>query len=191
MGRAEPRFHPMSTPLRIAPFLFALLCLLLPFAEVSCDSKDQSLGKLNMVKITGWELMTGHKQDDQQPQRVMNHDPNYLLITTAAVLILGLLAAASPTSRRFGIVCGTVAAGCLLFLTANLQEAVLPPNLPLQQLQQGAQIDISFRIPALEQLGNDLISKNLTVTPQPGLYAAIACALLAAILSALPASKPS
>ena len=181
----------MSTPLRIAPFLFALLCLLLPFAEVSCDSKDQSLGKLNMVKITGWELMTGHKQDDQQPQRVMNHDPNYLLITTAAVLILGLLAAASPTSRRFGVVCGTIAAGCLLFLTAHLREAVLPPDLPLQQLQQGAQTDLSFRIPALEQLGNDLISKNLTVTPQPGLYAAMACALLAAILSALPASKPS
>ena len=191
MGRAEPRFHPMSTPLRIAPFLFALLCLLLPFAEVSCDSKDQSLGKLNMVKITGWELMTGHKQDDQQPQRVMNHDPNYLLITTAAVLILGLLAVASPTSRRFGVVCGMVAAGCLLFLTAHLREAVLPPTLPLQQLQQSAQTEMSFRIPTLERLSNDLISNNLTVTPQPGLYAAIACALLAAILSALPASKPS
>lgn len=181
----------MSTPLRIAPFLFAFLCLLLPFAEVSCDSKDQALGKLDMVKITGWELMTGHKQDDQQPQRVMNHDPNYLLITTAAVLILGLLAAASPTSRRFGTVCGTVAAGCLVFLAANLREAVLPRDMPLQQLQQGAQTDINIRIPALEQLGNDLISKNLTVSPQPGLYAAIACALLAALLSALPASKPS
>ena len=191
MGPAEPRFHPMSTPLRIAPFLFALLCLLLPFAEVSCDSKDQALGKLNMVKITGWELITGHKQDDQQPQRVMNHNPNYLLITTAAALILGLLAAASPTSRRFGVICGTVAAGCLLFLTAHLREAVLPPDLPLRQLQQGAQTDLSFRIPALEQLGNDLISNNLTVTPQPGLYASMACALLAAILSALPASKPS
>ena len=95
-----PLDRPMPTPLRIAPFLFALLCFLLPFAEVSCDSKDPSLGSVRVVKVTGWELMTGNKTDEQHPNRAQSHDPNYLLLASAALLILGLLAAASPRQQE-------------------------------------------------------------------------------------------
>ena len=181
----------MTAPLRLAPFLFALLCLLLPFAEVACDSKDPQIGKMNVVKVTGFEVLTGNKQAESQSQRAISQDPNYLLVATAAVLVLGLLAAASPSSRRFAALCGFVASGCLVYFTVHLREAIVPPDLPLQQLQPENRSEVNFRIPALEKFSNDLITKNITVTPQPGLYAAIACALLAAILNALPAARKS
>ncbi len=175
----------MTAPLRLAPFLFALLCLLLPFAEVACGDKDPQLGEINVVKITGWEILSGQKE---QSQRASNHNPNYLLIATAAVLVLGLLAAANESSRRFAALCGLVATCCLVYFTAHLREAVLPPGLPLQQLLRSSGSEFNIRSPEFDKFSADL-AKEITVTPQPGLHAITICALLAAILSALPKSR--
>jgi hypothetical protein len=180
----------MSTPLRVAPFLFALLCLLLPFAQVSCDSKDQHFGKVAEVNITGWELMTGNKSDiahPQQPQpQQQSRDPNYLLLAVSALLVLGLLAAASPVSRKIALICGVASAACLIYLSTHLREAILTQDIIKQPLGQG-----ELKLPFLDQLQSDLLEKGLLVTAQPGIYAAIACAVLAAIFCALPDKQRS
>lgn len=178
----------MPTPLRLAPFLFALLCFLLPFAEVSCDGKSQELGKMAVVKVTGWEILTGNKQDPERPQRSQSHEPNYLLLTTAALLVLGLLAAASPASRRFGSLCAIGAGGCLMYLSYHLKDAILTQDNQLDQVTNFLAPNASkpSEPNLLGNLSHDLLGKALVITPEPGLFAAAACALLAAILCALP-----
>ncbi len=178
----------MPTPLRIAPFLFALLCFLLPFAEIACENKQSFAGTQNSMKLTGWELLTGNTTDPdktQRSQKFQSHDPNYLLVATVALLVLGLLAVANDGTRWLGLLCAVAASGCLFYLSYNLKENLLPAQAGSEKTTAKSS-GADFSLPDFDKLGQELVLKSLTIKPEPGLFASIGCAVLAAVFAGLP-----
>jgi hypothetical protein len=175
----------MPTPLRLAPFLFALLCFLLPFAEVACENKQQFAGAKNSMKVTGWELLTGNTTDPGKPQKFQSHEPNYLLVATMALLVLGLLAVASNGTRWLAVLCAVAASGCLFYLSYNLKENLLPSQAGSEKTTAKSS-GADFSLSDFDKLGQDLVLKSLTIKPEPGLFACIGCTVLAAVFAGLP-----
>jgi hypothetical protein len=174
----------MTTPLRIAPFLFALLCFLLPFAEIACEKKQQFAGTTDSLKFTGWELMTGNAADAKS-QKFQSHDPNYLLVASVALLVLGLLAVANSSTRWLAVLCAVAASGCLFYFSYNLKESLLPTKASTEKTSGRSQ-GTDFSLSEFDKLGQELVLKSLTIKPEPGLFACIACSVLAAVFAGLP-----
>lgn len=176
----------MTLPIRIAPFLFALLCFALPFVKVSCKGGNGAWDKtIEETTLTGWQVMTDSVRLDGNTQK--NATPNYFLVGSLAALILGLLAALSERSRWLGMVCGLVAAGLLVSFVVRGKNAYRPDFMSDPTISgptDSKPADEAKFEAAMIKMSLDAFDR-LKVSMQPAAHVAIGCAVLGGGLCAL------
>jgi hypothetical protein len=118
--------------LRIAPFVFGLLCFVMPFMEVSCSGQTQ-LTMSGVQMVTGTQ-MTNPLNGQSQP---VSGD---LFATIALVCVLAALALSFSSFRSKAIGCA-LASGLAILALIILKERT---EQTIMQQAQGAPVTVSF-----------------------------------------------
>lgn len=111
--------------LRIAPFALALLCLILPFVDITC-------GGHKALSLNGIQLMTGTELEQKDPfsgqttkKQKIDGEPLMIAVVIGAIVAGGLCFQRDTASKVTAAIVGGVAFVLMLVLKAKMDnEAV-------------------------------------------------------------------